>query len=139
MHTRKYACLHGHRKVREFHIKWFHLPGICRTILSHMLENSYEQSCAISVVPFFHSFGFMTMYLNLIRGRKYLVVRRFSPRTFLDAIVKYKVKTIPVPPPIIMFLIHHPLSHQYDLSHVEEIICGAAPMSKELEAAAKER
>lgn len=56
-----------------------------------MLNNSYENSCAVSVIPFFHSFGFMTMYLNLLRGRKFVFLKKFKARTLLDVIVKYKV------------------------------------------------
>lgn len=56
-----------------------------------MLESDYHFSCAVTVIPFFHSFGFMSMFLNLIRGRKYVFLKKFNARVFLDAIVKYKV------------------------------------------------
>lgn len=57
-----------------------------------MLEGYYDTSCAISVIPFFHSFGFMTMFLNLLRGRKFVFLKKFNARVFLDAVVHYKVK-----------------------------------------------
>ena len=46
-----------------------------------------------------------------------------------------QVTTAPIVPPIVLFLAKHPLVDKYDLSNVEEVTCGAAPMGKGLEEA----
>ncbi|KAL9963216.1 hypothetical protein ACROYT_G032394 [Oculina patagonica] len=45
------------------------------------------------------------------------------------------VTMAPIVPPIVLFLAKHPLVDKYDLSTVEEVTCGAAPMGKGLEEA----
>ena len=44
-----------------------------------------------------------------------------------------------IPPPIIVFLAKSPLFYNYDLSSLRFIICGAAPLTKELEDQVRER
>lgn len=49
--------------------------------------------------------------------------------------VTIQVTYAPIVPPIVLFLAKHPLVDKYDLSTVEDITCGAAPMGKGLEEA----
>lgn len=42
-------------------------------------------------------------------------------------------------PPLMVFLAKHPLVDDYDLSSIRELLCGAAPLSKEVEDAVKAR
>lgn len=60
-----------------------------------MLDDHVEgDSTIVGIIPFFHSFGFMTMYLNILRGSPMVVFNKFNPKIFLDAIVKYKVREL---------------------------------------------
>lgn len=45
----------------------------------------------MGLTPFFHSFGFMLMFLNIIRGKRMVVIRKFHLKIFLESIVKYQV------------------------------------------------
>lgn len=38
-----------------------------------------------------------------------------------------------VVPPLVLFLAKHPMVEKYDLSSVRDVICGAAPLSEDLE------
>lgn len=42
-------------------------------------------------------------------------------------------------PPLMVFLAKSPLVDQYDLSSLKVLLCGAAPLSKEIEDAVKNR
>ena len=44
-----------------------------------------------------------------------------------------------VVPPIMVFLAKHPLVDQYDLSSLTDLMCGAAPLSQQLEDEVSER
>ncbi|XP_044760951.1 bacitracin synthase 3-like [Coccinella septempunctata] len=113
---------------------------IARAIFSRMLDDHVDgQSNVVGIIPFFHSFGFMTMYLNILRGSTMIVFNKFKPKIFLDAIVKYKISRLLVPPPILLFLVKHPLAQKYDLSFLKEILAGAAPLSKETEMELKKK
>ncbi|CAH1972296.1 unnamed protein product [Acanthoscelides obtectus] len=91
------------------------------------------------VMPLFHGFGFTLMYMNLIRGKSLILLDKFKPRTFLEALVKYRVTRLSVPPPLILFLIKHPLVKEYDLSSIKEIRSGAAPLSADIQKELKEK
>jgi len=46
-----------------------------------------------------------------------------------------QVTNAPIVPPIVLFLAKHPLVDKYDLSSIEDVTCGAAPMGEGLEEA----
>ncbi|XP_050296214.1 uncharacterized protein LOC126736057 [Anthonomus grandis grandis] len=110
-----------------------------RSQLQHIALNDDPSDAMMGLTPFFHSFGFMLMFLNIIRGKKMVVIRRFQLKMFLDSIVKYNIKRLIVPPPVLLILLKNPLVKQYDLSGLEEIRSGAAPLGKDLEKELKNR
>ncbi|KID63913.1 4-coumarate:coenzyme A ligase, partial [Metarhizium hybridum] len=61
------------------------------------------------------------------------VMTEFNFERFLDAISRHKITTLQVAPPVLVMLSKRPETSKYDLSSVEEIRCGAAPLSRELQ------
>lgn len=59
--------------------------------LEQFLDDTEFEDIVIGLVPFFHSMGFMVMFLNLLRGRKMVVIAKFKPKQFLETLEKYKV------------------------------------------------
>ncbi|CAH1373792.1 hypothetical protein MTP99_015171 [Tenebrio molitor] len=112
---------------------------IMRTTMAQVIENDDPSDAIMGLAPFFHSLGFMLMFLNILRGKKMVVFSKFKTKTFLDAIIKYKIQRLVVPPPVMLVLLKHPLTKQYDLSGIKEIRTGAAPMGKDMERELKER
>lgn len=90
-------------------------------------------------LPFFHVFGFMTCLDNISLGYCTVVMDRYKEETFLNNLQKYKITHVCVVPPVMVFLAKSPLVDQYDLSSVKELICGAAPIGKEIEVTVKQR
>ncbi|HEU0169488.1 MAG TPA: 4-coumarate--CoA ligase family protein [Chloroflexota bacterium] len=94
----------------------------------------------IAVLPFYHIYGMVVLLLNTLYGGGTLVVMsRFDLEQFLEAMQKYKVTHACLVPPIVLALAKHPLVANYDLSALEVIMSGAAPLSAELEQEAGER
>lgn len=60
--------------------------------MKEMIENDDPSDAMMGLIPFFHSFGFMLMFLNIMRGKTMVVLSKFIPKIFLEAVVKYKVK-----------------------------------------------
>ncbi|GLV31341.1 uncharacterized protein CBL_11072 [Carabus blaptoides fortunei] len=87
----------------------------------------------VGLVPFFHSMGFMILFLALIGGRKLVAMRRFTVKHLLQSIQDYKINILSVPPPVVVMLCQTPLLNQYDLSSINEVRCGAAPLAREFE------
>lgn len=103
-------------------------------------ENMSAQSIVtFGLTPFFHSMGFMTMYMNCLGGNLIIVIKKFKAKLFLEAIEKFKVTTLIVPPPVLLVLTKHPLAKNYDFSSLRDIRSGAAPMGKEMEVELREK
>ncbi|AOH87214.1 AMP-dependent synthetase (plasmid) [Sphingomonas panacis] len=94
----------------------------------------------IAVLPFFHIYG-MTVLLNAaLQARATLVVMpRFDLTEFLDTIERHRITYGFIAPPVAVTLAKHTLVDQYDLSSLNTILSGAAPLDSELGAAVEER
>lgn len=92
----------------------------------------------LSLMPFFHGFGFLSNLGFFLVGLRVVMLRRFQQELFLKAIQDYEVRNIMSVPPIILFLSKSPLIDKYDLSSLKEVGSGGAPLGKEVaETAAK--
>ncbi|GKT65138.1 4-coumarate-CoA ligase [Colletotrichum tofieldiae] len=88
----------------------------------------------IGFLPLYHAYGqlyavLMAMKLNV----PIYIMKEFRYEDFLFAIGKYKITTLQVAPPILVMLSKRPETARYDLSSVKEMLCGAAPLSRELQ------
>ena len=87
----------------------------------------------IAVLPFFHIYGMQVlMNCGLRLGATIVTMPRFDLEEFLQLHQQYGVTRSFVAPPIVVALAKHPLVDQYDMSAVEQVFSGAAPLSAEL-------
>ncbi|VDM61377.1 unnamed protein product [Angiostrongylus costaricensis] len=92
----------------------------------------YHKENLLLMLPFYHIYGFGMMNHVLCNGSTGIVLSKFDPVVFLEAIQTYKPKMIMVVPPILLFLTKHPMTAKYDLSSVHFVFSGAAPLGKDL-------
>jgi acyl-CoA synthetase (AMP-forming)/AMP-acid ligase II len=87
----------------------------------------------IAVLPFFHIYG-QTVLMNqgLRGGAQIVTMPRFELGQFLELIEKHGVTRAYVVPPIALALAKHPAVDEADLSSLELIMSGAAPLGEEL-------
>ena len=99
-----------------------------------------ENDVVIGVLPFFHIYG-MTVIMNIaIRvGATIVTMPRFDLEEFLTLLQDHKVTRAYLVPPIILALAKHPIVEKYDLSNLEVIMSGAAPLGQDLQDAAQGR
>lgn len=91
-------------------------------------------SVTLAFLPMFHIFGFTFVTMaGLAAGTRLVTVPRFEPESFLNALATYRVSRLGVVPPVIQFLAANPMLDSYDLSCLDHIICGAAPLAYALE------
>jgi acyl-CoA synthetase (AMP-forming)/AMP-acid ligase II len=105
-------------------------------------DSSYpnKQDCMIAVLPFFHIFGMtVNMNLGLSNGATLVIANGFKPKKFLSLIEQYRVSRAYLVPPIILFLAENPIVADYDVSSLQYILSGAAPLGKELVMTVRER
>ncbi|XP_078349213.1 putative 4-coumarate--CoA ligase 1 [Oculina patagonica] len=93
----------------------------------------------LGLLPFFHIFGMvvgMAQYLQ--RGGKVVCMQQFDGEHMLKLIQDFKIHCLYLVPPIITFLAKHPPVKNYDLTSIDTIISGAAPLGEELTHAVRE-
>ncbi len=94
----------------------------------------------LAVLPFFHIYG-MTVLLNAaLHARATLVIMpSFDLTGFLANIAEHKCTYAFIAPPVAVALAKHPLIDEYDLSSLQGIMSGAAPLDADLGYAVAER
>jgi acyl-CoA synthetase (AMP-forming)/AMP-acid ligase II len=103
-------------------------------------DAEFSEERAVAVLPFFHIYGLVViMNIPLFRGAMIVTMPRFDLAEFLRVIQDYGITRAWVVPPIVLALAKHPLVDEYDLSSLEYVNSGAAPLSAELEVACGER
>jgi 4-coumarate--CoA ligase len=92
-----------------------------------------DDEVIIAALPFFHIYGMQVMMnCGLTAGATIVSMPRFDLEQFLQIHQDYKVTRSFVAPPIVVGLAKHPMVDNFDLSSVEYMLSGAAPLSAEL-------
>ncbi len=99
-----------------------------------------EDETFVAVLPFFHIYGMQVlMNCGLRAGGTIVTLPRFELEQFLTVHQDYGVTRSFVAPPIVVALAKHPLVDRFDMSALEQVFSGAAPLSGELALEAGER
>jgi acyl-CoA synthetase (AMP-forming)/AMP-acid ligase II len=85
-------------------------------------------------LPFFHIYG-LEVFLNtsLAAGASVVTLPRFDLELLLELTQKHRARRLFIVPPVALALAKHPIVDQYDLSSVEQVLSGAAPLGADLE------
>jgi long-subunit acyl-CoA synthetase (AMP-forming) len=88
----------------------------------------------IGFLPLYHAYGQLYTILMAIKlSVPIYIMAEFRYEDFLHAVSRYRITSLQVAPPILVMLSKRPETSRYDLSSVKEILCGAAPLSRELQ------
>ncbi|TQM43354.1 AMP-binding protein [Pseudonocardia cypriaca] len=99
-----------------------------------------EQERPICPIPYFHMAGQAVGMNKVLRaGATVVTMSRFDVESFLALIQRYRVTTVLGAPPIVLALAKHPLVDRYDLSSLEKVVCGSAPLSAQMQTACAQR
>ncbi|KAJ7295283.1 hypothetical protein O6H91_Y200900 [Diphasiastrum complanatum] len=84
-------------------------------------------------LPMFHVYGLAAvLYAHLQKGVTVVTMPKFEFEPMLEAIQKYRVTYLPTVPPVCIAIAKHQGLEKYDLSSLQEILSGAAPLGKEI-------
>lgn len=88
----------------------------------------------LNILPLYHAFGQMFNILMACRLRlPNYVMDKFHYEHFLAHVQSYRITHITTAPPILVMLSKRPETSRYDISSLKDIVCGGAPLSKELQ------
>ena len=116
-----------------------------RNLVSNVLQyigagDFKETDVTLIVSPMFHIMGFSVgLLVGLTVGYTIVTLPRFEPEQFLQTIQNYKVTVTGGSPPLLQFLAMSPLLAQYDVTSLNRLGCGAAPMGAPLQLQVSER
>lgn len=99
----------------------------------HSFE-SRPQERWIGFLPLYHAYGQLYTILMAVKlAVPVYIMAEFRYEDFLHAIGKYRITSLQIAPPILVMLSKRPETARYDLHSVRDILCGAAPLSRELQ------
>lgn len=113
------------------------VANVCQCEAPHKTD---EDDVIIGVLPFFHIYG-MTVIMNIAlrRGATVVTMPRFDLGDFLKILQDYGVTRAYLVPPIILALAKHPVVDNFDLSKLDVVMSGAAPLGSDLAEGASSR
>ena len=86
----------------------------------------------ITISPLFHVFGQTNILVSaMLMGASVVLVRKFSPKTVLEAIQRHKVTFMAAVPTMYLMMLTHLREKSFDLSSLRVCHSGAAPMAVE--------
>ncbi|RFU22363.1 AMP-binding protein [Geodermatophilus marinus] len=88
----------------------------------------------IGLLPFFHAAGFCSsICLTLRAGATVVTLPRFDLEACLRLVEAHRATLLPAAPPVVLGLARSPAVDRYDVSSLELVICGSAPLPGALE------
>jgi acyl-CoA synthetase (AMP-forming)/AMP-acid ligase II len=94
----------------------------------------------VAVAPFAHVMGFViTMASALASGATLVTLAQFAFEPYLELVQRHRATVLIGPPPVMAALAGHPAVDARDLSSVELVVAGGAPVPAEIARAVGER
>jgi acyl-CoA synthetase (AMP-forming)/AMP-acid ligase II len=116
------------------------VANLCQDTYDREGDDYWRDERVIAVLPFFHIYGLVSiMNLPVYLGGAVVTMPRFDLAEFLRVIQEYRITRAYVVPPIVLALAKAPVVDQFDVSSLQFMLSGAAPLSAELEIACGQR
>lgn len=86
----------------------------------------------LHVLPFGHAFGLSKMHLEYYMGRKMILMKWWNADEAMKLIDQFKVSDLAAVPTMLVQMLDHPDADRYDLSSLQYVVCGGAPLPQEI-------
>lgn len=113
-----------HRNLIALIAGFFHLQRVPE-------ENS-PHPVSMFTLPLFHVFGFFMLVRAVATGDTLVLMEKFDFEKMLKAVEKYRVTYMPVSPPLVVAMAKSDIVKKYDLSSLQGLGSGGAPLGKEV-------
>ena len=106
---------------------------LCNTTGSVPLYRMQDGWCFLIVGPLFHIAAGARIFSCAVLGGHAIVLPKFDVPDVLESIARYRINSATLVPTMFQMLIDHPLFSSADLSSMEMVASGAAPMPMALQ------
>ncbi|KAM3761232.1 hypothetical protein ACB098_01G252500 [Castanea mollissima] len=83
-------------------------------------------------MPYFHVFGFFYSLKSVAMSEVVVLMERFDLRKMLKAVGEFRVTHVAMAPPVVVAMAKTDVTKGYDLSSLEGVACGTAPIAKDV-------
>ncbi|PKI51176.1 hypothetical protein CRG98_028463 [Punica granatum] len=111
------------------------LIAMVQTVISRFNLDHTDSHRFICTVPMFHIYGLAAFATGILAaGSTVIVLSKFDLHEMLSSIEKYRATYLPLVPPILIALVNgaSQIRSKYDLSSLQSVLSGGAPLSKEV-------
>ena len=106
-----------------------HLNMTCNVLQTQSACTVRAEDTLIGVLPLYHIYGMtVLMCYALAQQAELVLLHKFEPEPFLEAMQAHKVSVGFLVPPILVFMAKHPMVRDFDLTSLKSIMSGAAPL-----------
>ncbi|KAK8163678.1 4-coumarate-CoA ligase 2 [Phyllosticta citrichinensis] len=96
-------------------------------------EAMKSRSAWICFVPMYHAMGQALFAISgPTRQIPIYIMQKFDFLKFLEYIQRYRITDLGLVPPVVLLMAKHPATRKFDLSSVERVVSGAAPLGREV-------
>ena len=92
------------------------------------MADGTDRGTSLLCAPLYHIAGTANIMTAIWAGRKIVVLKQFEPREWLEAVHKEKITHAFVVPTMMKQLIDHPEFSKFDMSSLQNLSYGGAPM-----------
>ncbi|GIW41100.1 MAG: AMP-dependent ligase [Candidatus Binatia bacterium] len=92
------------------------------------LADGTPRGTALLCVPLYHIAGMTNVMTTLFTGRRLVLLPQFEPKSWLDAVTRFRVTHAFVVPTMLKQILGHPEFDRADLRSLEVLSYGGAPM-----------
>lgn len=108
------------------------IAGLCQQSSNKAEGEPQQRRVLFFTIPLFHTFGFIMFLFAFTMAQTMVLTERFDFEGMLKAIEKYRVNFLPVSPPLVVAFVKSDFTEKYDLSSLQTLTCGGAPLGKEV-------
>ncbi|XP_058102233.1 4-coumarate--CoA ligase-like 9 [Magnolia sinica] len=95
-------------------------------------ESEVGPSVVLLTLPLFHVYGLFMCLGMVATGQTMVLMEKFEFGPMLRVVETHRVRFIPVAPPLVVAMAKSEEVARYDLSSLESVGCGGAPLGKEV-------
>ncbi|XWS40615.1 hypothetical protein CRYUN_Cryun17cG0011000 [Craigia yunnanensis] len=98
-------------------------------------EENETASVVLYTVPLFHMYGFLYIVKSVALSETLVVMRRFDVKKMVKAVEDFRVQRLATVPPVVVAMLKGGVTEGFDMSSLEWLVCGGAPLGKNVIAA----
>ena len=99
---------------------------------SYMQRKANSPVVLLQILPYFHVYGFHYVFKCMAMNVTVVIMEKYDLEKTIDAVEKYKVTDLAVAPPVVVAMSKKAVTEGRDLSSLETVASGGAPLGKEL-------